>query len=162
MSYAKIVVISASLLMASCNHQSKIEKTEQDYTLSDVKWTLLKYGYKESNKSEPLDGTIYTIQMLGKSSEAKGKIDCNSFFTTYQAEGGNISFSDIAPTKVLCLHSSAQVYAEQEESILSALRYAKSYSIKGDILTLTSIDSSQLIFKGEEINNYTHKLQSTK
>jgi heat shock protein HslJ len=113
-------------------------------SLESINWKLISYGYQSNEKTKLLADTNYTLDF--SSSEVSGSISCNTFTSVYEVNESNLTISTIAATEISCPLSGNQDYEDQNNFIIGALADAQSFSINELELTITSVDSSQLIY----------------
>ena len=92
------------------------------------------------NGQPPVGGGGISAQFTADG-KVSGSAGCNRYTGTYTASGSNITFDpSIATTMMAC----PQPIMDQESAYLKMLGEAKTYSVKGDELTLTGADNTTL------------------
>lgn len=81
------------------------------------------------------------VQFDIKDNKINGKGICNDFDGAVKTTGHSMSITGLMATKMLCKG------IELEKVMIDFLSKTKSYTLEGDILTLTCADGSNLIFK---------------
>ena len=92
------------------------------------------------NGQPPVDGGGISAQFTADGI-VSGSAGCNQYTGKYSVSGSNITFDpSIATTMMAC----PQPIMDQESAYLKMLGEAKTYSVKGDELTLTGADNKKL------------------
>ena len=130
----KPFLIVTFFFLASC---SAVKSPSGIVDLGDTAWNLTAIG------QEAVDfGDRAFIKFDESSSRLSGKAVCNSFFSGYEKNGQNISFSAIGATKMYC-----EEVMGHEDKILANLQKVSRYKVESDTLYLYSGDSVVLTFK---------------
>mgnify|MGYP000449569674 CR=1 FL=1 len=131
------------LLLNGCG--SSDENIDSKLSLEKNNWSLVSYGFEIDEKIGVLENTNYSLY-FNTTSEVSGNIDCNTFLSSYESDGESLSIRQVAPTEIACPLIDNLDYEIQTNFVQNALSTAQEYSIEGLELTITSMDSSQLIF----------------
>ena len=116
--------------------------------LTGIEWRLISLG-PAGSETTAVAGTTVTLR-FAEDNRASGSTGCNTFSSTYQVRGDNISFSRLVSTRRACLDQNAN---EQEQRYLSTLGAANRFRFTKGRLTILSdrgrnvlnfIDSSAL------------------
>ena len=97
--------------------------------LEDTHWSLVAFG--EPGGEQPLAGSNITLLMAD--GQAGGFGGCNSYGTTYQVDGGMISFGQVTSTLRACAD---QNMTDQEQRYLQALGSVSRYERVENFLVL--------------------------
>ncbi len=113
-------------------------------------WNLQRYSWlvNELDVSVGLiEGTEYSLS-IAEGNQVNGKVDCNSFVSSYQLEQGNkiLNLGDLAVTEMGCPLMGTPGYAEQESFILNTLSASLTYEINGNELVLSTADGNKLYY----------------
>jgi len=95
--------------------------------LDGTSWVLAAY-----RKTAPIPGTEITAAFRG--GQVTGNAGCNSYFGSYEAQGGEISVGAVGSTEMACMDPEGVM--EQELEYLKHLSDAQTYQIEGDRLTI--------------------------
>ena len=94
----------------------------------------------------PLPAGVGISAQFTSDGKVSGSAGCNRYTGTYTLSGNSITFSSMATTMMMCDES----VMAQESAYLSALGEAKTYTVKGDQLTLVGSDKTSLaVYKAE-------------
>lgn len=114
--------------------------TTNAITLENTRWYLTEIeGDREIvilNEKAPF------LELDLKSLKAGGNATCNNYFSSYTIDGNNLSFGEIATTKMAC-----QEDTDQEHRYLQALSRIDSYEIRDKNLYLIENGTVILIFE---------------
>ncbi len=104
------------------------------------------WALTELNGQPPVAGTGISAQFTADGNVG-GSAGCNRYRGTYTASGNKITFaSPLATTMMMC----EQAVMDQEAAYLKALGEAKTFAVKGDQLTLTGGDGTDLaVYKAQ-------------
>ena len=92
------------------------------------------------NGQPPVDGRGISAQFTADG-KVSGSAGCNQYSGKYTVSGSNITFDpSIATTMMAC----SQPIMDQESAYLKMLGEAKTYTVKGDELTLTGANNTKL------------------
>lgn len=108
--------------------------------LVGTQWQLETYGAPGA-ETPVVVGTDVTLRFEA-GGQAGGSAGCNSFGGQYQAEDGQITFSQIISTLMACVDNNVMV---QEQAYLQALQAAGTYTLDGDQLTVTTQDGATVL-----------------
>ena len=126
--------------------QNQKDKTKQEVSLEDKKWTLQSYG-EPGNLKDVIVDTEITAEFVSSEGTVKGSAGCNSYFGSYELEGSQLSIpGPIGATEMYCVEPEGVM--EQEQEYLATLQLAESYEINDDELTI-HCGNQVLIFKGD-------------
>jgi len=103
----KFVRISWLLLIAILMAACSTLVAEASNQLSGTEWELLFI-----RKSTPIAGSTITIAFAD--GEVRGSTGCNTFFGSYQAQDGTITFSELAATLMACPDADGIMRQERE------------------------------------------------
>lgn len=106
----------------------------QPMPLTGTSWLMTRYNNGREAVVSPLRGTEITA-LFGEDGSLTGSAGCNSYATTYELDGDEITIGPIRITFMMC--AEPEGIMEQESAYLAALESAASYSIAGDTLKLT-------------------------
>jgi heat shock protein HslJ len=99
--------------------------------LANTQWTLESFGPVDA--VEPVvEGSTVTLE-FGEGGQAGGTGGCNSYGTTYEVNGNQITFGDITSTLILC---EAAGVMDQEGSYFQALQAASQFELANDRLQI--------------------------
>jgi heat shock protein HslJ len=109
--------------------------------LTGKMWVLTEFLGKP-----PVAGTGISAQ-FSADGKVSGSAGCNRYSGTYTISANSITFSSpLATTMMMCDES----VMEQESAYLKALAEAKTYAVKGDQLTLTGANNTNLaVYKAQ-------------
>ena len=114
--------------------QNQKDKTKQEVSLEDKKWTLQSYG-EPGNLKDVIVDTEITAEFVSSEGTVKGSAGCNSYFGSYELEGSQLSIpGPIGATEMYCVEPEGIMVQEQE--YLATLQLAESYEIDGDELII--------------------------
>jgi heat shock protein HslJ len=99
--------------------------------LEDTHWSLVSFGAPGA-ETPLVEGS--SITLLLADGQAGGFGGCNSYGTTYQVAGNELTFGQITSTLVAC--EDDQV-TQQEQEYFRALESANSYELEGNHLRIT-------------------------
>lgn len=117
---------------------------EAKVTLEDRVWVLGKYG-DPNNLIDVLEGTEITVELVSAEGKMQGSAGCNSYFGSYEAEGGQLSIpGQIGAMEMYCMEPEGIM--EQEQEYLAMLQNAGTYEIEDYQLQIFSGDKV-LIFE---------------
>ncbi|MCJ8312755.1 MAG: META domain-containing protein [Saccharospirillaceae bacterium] len=118
--------------------------------ISDIQWQLSSYGFQADTKKTVLDGSSYRIFFAKDDNKVSGSIDCNSFQSTYVINNEKLEIEALAVTEIACPLMVNDDYLIQTEFIINALSTVATFSLSEGQLTLSAVDSSQLIFDEQQ------------
>ena len=100
--------------------------------LAGTSWLLVSYG-PEDAPITLLPNTEITVEF--KEGNIQGSAGCNNFFGIYEIKQESITISEVAQTEMACLDEKVM---EQEIAFTEALIKAKSFTVDGETLTISS------------------------
>jgi heat shock protein HslJ len=109
---------------------------EQTVTVktNDISLVLVSYLNAQNQQVPVLPGTEITA-VLGADNTMSGSAGCNTYSTTYQVNGSNVTIAPPAVGKTVC--SEPPGIMEQENTYITALAQVTSFQVSGDRLELT-------------------------
>lgn len=115
--------------------------------LVNTAWTLFTSDVQdvEATPEAGLDANAPTLEFLADN-QAAGTGGCNRYSTTYTLDGANITFGQIASTRMAC-----EGLMEQEQAFFDTLATAQRYGMTGDRLYIWSEDGRPLTFVKVEL-----------
>jgi heat shock protein HslJ len=143
--------------------QAKSSIVEGDrLTLADVKGTtILMFTKTVPPAPEPLVGTNWTLEsfhtadavssviagttitaVFGDDGQVSGSAGCNRYFAQYNVTGTLLSIGPAGSTKMAC---GTPGVMQQESTYLSLLGQTKTFTIKGDRLTLADVKGTPIL-----------------
>jgi heat shock protein HslJ len=111
----------------------------QSAQLVGTQWTLASIVSGSTVSSVP-DGVEATL-MLESGGSASGSGGCNTFQGTYETSANELTFGPLASTKKACADDVMSV----EQSYLTALQNAASYTIAGNTLTIDDSSANPVL-----------------
>ena len=131
-------------------------------TLSDEKGVaILTFARTIPPKEQPLVGTNWTLEsfhtgdavssvlagttitaVFTKDGSITGSAGCNRYFASYNVTGTSLQVSQAGSTKMAC---GAPGVMQQESSYLTLISQAKTFTIKGDRLTLEDAKGAAML-----------------
>ncbi len=106
---------------------------------TDYAWQLTEIAGPDGMMATPI-----TIPTLAFEDDAvAGNASCNQYFGSYEIDGSSISFGQLASTQMFC---DVPGVMEQEAAYLAALAAVDTWSIDDETLTLSSGDTTLLVF----------------
>jgi heat shock protein HslJ len=103
-------------------------------------WTLESFHTADA-VSSVLAGTTITA-VFGADGSLSGSAGCNRYFASYNVTGTSLSISSVGSTKMAC---GAPGVMQQESTYLSLLSQVKTFTIKGDRLSLADVKDSTIL-----------------
>jgi ABC-type amino acid transport substrate-binding protein/heat shock protein HslJ len=109
---------------------------EQSVTIktNDINLVLASYLNSQGLIVPVLSGTKVTA-VLGSDNAMTGSAGCNTYSTTYQVNGSNVTIAPPSVGRMVC--SDPQGIMEQENAYIAALTQATGFQVSGDQLELT-------------------------
>lgn len=127
-----ISLCTGMIIMTACTSSGFLP---QEGNLTGQVWALTKLMGKP-----PVTGTGISAQ-FSNDGKVSGSAGCNRYSGTYTVSGSNITFSTpMAATMMMC----EQQVMDQESAYFKALGEARTFAIKGEQLTLTGEDGTEL------------------
>ena len=94
-----------------------------------------------------IEDTEITIEFVSAEGKFQGSAGCNSYFSSYEVEGGQLSISGpIGSTEMYCMEPEGIM--DQEQEYLATLQLTESYEMDGNELRI-NCGNQVLIFKGD-------------
>ncbi len=107
-------------------------------SLEGTSWVLAGFGFENEL---PLAGTTLTLSF--QDGQVGGSGGCNSFGGSYQVDGGNLIFGDLAMTLMACADNGIN---DQETRYLQLLGEVNSFAMEGSLLMLFTSSDEVLNF----------------
>ncbi len=134
---AIILLLSSIIGLVACGSGASIE---------DTIWELESYG-ETGNLQTVIQDTEITIEFVSAEGKFQGSAGCNSYFGSYEVEGGQLSIpGPIGSTEMYCMEPEGIM--DQEQEYLATLQLAESYEMDGNELQI-NCGSQVLILKGD-------------
>lgn len=136
---AFLVTLVLAAILAACASQPEtviptpIEPTAapENVDLENTSWKLVSFGQGDV-ETPVIEGSNLTLTFEPEG-EMGGEGGCNSYGGSYQIEGQEITFEEIASTLRACAED---VLNQQEMDFLQALNQVDRFDLAGDNLTL--------------------------
>lgn len=112
-----------------------------DDTLAGTSWQLVSYGTGDA-PTPALDGHAVTLQFT-TDGQLAGNGGCNLYNGSYSVDNGALTVSPVVSTRRACIDDPV---TQQESAYLALLQAAKSYTLDGGRLILTTSDGQQITF----------------
>jgi len=128
-----LLALPIALLAAACSSNG-------DDMPTDHAWMLTEIAGPGGTMNTPL--TVPTLTF--EDGTASGNASCNQYFGPYQIDGSSISFGPLASTQMFCGEPGVM---DQEAAYLAALTAVDTWSMDGEILTLSSGDDPLLTYE---------------
>lgn len=126
---------------------SKLMENTKNQSVEDVKWVISTLEGKDMSDIKNHGKAIY-FTLNSKDNRVNGYSGCNTFMGTYKLEGTQISFSQMASTRMACPDSDIN-----ESEILSVFETADNFTIADGKLSLNKARRAPLaVFAKEEAN----------
>ncbi len=109
-------------------------------TLTNTLWEVTFYNNGRGGAVSVVGGTQITAQ-FGEDGSLGGNASCNSYSTSYELDGENITIPDLIATTLMACATPEGVM-EQEAEYLAALPTAATYTIQEDTLELRTNEGS--------------------
>jgi heat shock protein HslJ len=116
-------------------------------TLDNTRWALESYG-EPGDLQAVLDNTEITANFKGTTKQVTGSAGCNTYFSSYEASGNELSFSDVANTEMYC--DEPEGVMEQEREYLALLLDTTTFVVENDQLIISISDRQVLIYGAKE------------
>jgi heat shock protein HslJ len=114
--------------------------------LPNTRWEVVNYNNGRGALVTPLLDTRITIE-FGSGNQINGNSGCNTYFTSYQLNGSNITISPPGGSQRLC--EEPEGIMEQEAEFLAALQSAATFSINGRMLEMRTAGSQNAIIASQ-------------
>jgi heat shock protein HslJ len=108
--------------------------------LVGTNWTLESFHTGDA-VSSVLAGTKITA-VFNKEGSITGSAGCNQYFASYNVTGTSLQVSQVGSTKMAC---GAPGVMQQESSYLTLISQAKTFTLKGDRLTLADTKGAAML-----------------
>ncbi len=131
---AGALILIPFLLVAGCTGQAPEPR------LSGTGWTLTGYVH-DGTLVQALTTTKVTLD-FGKEGQITGTAGCNRYFASFEVKGTAITIGQAGSTLMYCGEPGVM---DQESAYLTLLGQVKTYTIKGDRLTLADEKGSTLL-----------------
>jgi len=132
------LVLAVAALLAACG---TAQPSGRDAAFpAGTTFTWLGTDAGGARRNSPADPTRYTIA-FEPSGRATLRLDCNRGSAQWQRDGGKLTLSPVAGTKMMCPRGSL------DTAYAADLAQAESWSIEGDTLVLTGRDGSTMRFR---------------
>jgi heat shock protein HslJ len=125
------VTLLAAILLAAC------APTSSTTLVGD--WGLVSYGLPSN--IQPAESGVDTLIQFKSDGTLGGNVGCNSFGGNYKVDGSKIEFSQIMATLMFC----EGPVGEQEAVTLAVFGESASFTLDGDMLTITSADGNSMV-----------------
>ncbi len=135
-----IFILAIGLLTTSCNTPE--EKMKSSVPLFDTRWSLKKIY---NNDKEEAVNTKAFIRFDKEKGSAGGNGSCNSFGSTANVKGNEVSFKNIFSTKMYC-----EEVQQIENDFLGKLEKVNRFEIKEKTLLMYRDQEMLLEFLAEE------------
>ncbi|MGI9645311.1 MAG: META domain-containing protein [Ilumatobacteraceae bacterium] len=134
-----IIVIAAAGFFAILALAINLSSADGDITGD---WTV-EALVVEGDERPPGLGTELTASFTD--GDVNGTAGCNNFFGTYEVDGDSLTIGPLASTEKFC--EDPEGVMEQELAYLGLLAAAESYSVSGDLLSITVGEGIELAFQ---------------
>ena len=131
---AGALILIPFLLVAGCTGQTPEPR------LSGTGWTLTGYVH-DGTPVQALTTTKVTLD-FGINGQITGTAGCNRYFASYEVKGTAITIGQAGSTMMYCGEPGVM---DQESAYLTLLGKAKTYTIKGDRLTLADAKGTPVL-----------------
>lgn len=115
--------------------------------LDGTQWALVTYRDQAGDLAAILEGA--TVTAAFQDGQITGKAACNSYFGSYEAGDGKITFGELGQTEMYCMDPEGIM--DLESAYLQDLGLAAGFEIKDGVLTLTGSDNSPVATFGPPI-----------
>jgi heat shock protein HslJ len=122
--------IGGAVVLTACSHT--VDSRQQ--SLEETIWTLIELPNQEIPVTTQDDPPHLLLSVSDK--RVAGSTGCNLIMGTYELNGEQLQFSELATTMMACPHA-----ATTEHRFLQALEQVDSWQVTGELLTLTSSSS---------------------
>lgn len=126
---------------------SKLMENTKNQSVEDVKWVISTLEGKDMSDIKNHGKAIY-FTLNSKDNRVNGYSSCNTFMGTYKLEGTQISFSQMASTRMACPDSEIN-----ESEILSVFETADNFTIADGKLSLNKARRAPLAVFVKEVTN---------
>jgi heat shock protein HslJ len=128
-----MLLLSALISLSGCGNILSNDQLD----LTGTSWRLVSY-----NGILPIEGKDMTANFDGK--EISGSTSCNHYFGSYQTYGDRITIEGLGWTEMACLDPEGIM--EQELEIMQLLSQARTITIVGDNLEISTTAGAKLVF----------------
>jgi heat shock protein HslJ len=126
-------------LMDASGKALLVFRPSEDRPLEGTAWVLSGIAQEEAMVSTWVDAEITAEFAAG---QVTGNAGCNSYFASYETDGGALSFGPVGRTEMACAEAERM---EREEAFLSALEGVTAYQIRINVLTLMDAQGNPLL-----------------
>jgi heat shock protein HslJ len=129
-SFLLVLVMFAAMLISACAGGA---------SSLDGEWELVSYG--DASAPAPALPGVDTSIAFGSDGQFGGNVGCNGFGAEYKVSGNKVTFDAVMSTMMYC-----EEIADQEGAVIGMVSEATlTFSLDGDVLTLTSADGSSVL-----------------
>lgn len=107
--------------------------------LTGTSWELTSYG--SVSAPQPAAPGVDTSLNFGADGQVGGRLGCNSMGGDYSVSGQNITFGALFMTEMAC----EEPQMTQESEAIKVLNGTVSFTLTGDMLTITSADGGSTL-----------------
>ena len=132
---AGAMILIPFLLFAGCTGQVPPESK-----LNGTGWTLVGYVHN-GTPAQALSGTTVTLD-FGDDGRITGTAGCNRYFASYDVKGTAITIGSAGSTMMYC---DTPGVMDQESAYFTLLSQAKTFTIKGDRLSLADAKGATIL-----------------
>jgi heat shock protein HslJ len=120
-----LMLLSLALTLPACGSGTSA-------SLTGTSWKLT--TWEAGGVQNPTAPGVETSLVFGNDDQVSGNLGCNSFGGTYSVTNGKITFGNLMSTLMAC----QEPQMSQETHAFQVLRGTASYTLKGDVLTITN------------------------
>jgi len=131
-----IVVTAIAVLLVGCGSSQ-----DDGSALQGTRWVLVTLGGESL-----LPGRAPSVEFA--EDQISGSAGCNTYFSTYEVSGDELSIGDIAVTEMWCMEPEGLM--DQETAFLAALNTVASYQVDAGRLELYNEAGTQVLVFGPE------------
>lgn len=131
--------VVACLVAASCGSSAKSTSTGAASALADTSWQLM--TFRNHGTMTPASPETSATLEFGTQTTISGLTGCNSFSGTYTTNGSKLTIHLGAKTRKACLNATLM---DQEEAIIEQLPTVSTYTVTGNVLTLSEASGGAL------------------
>lgn len=132
--YLVFVALPLALLAAACD-------SSNTDALTDQPWALTEIVDAAGDSRSPIETSVPTLSF--DNLEVTGSASCNRYFGSVEIDGSAIHFGPLGSTEMYCADPGVM---DQEVAYLEALASAETWSVDGETLSLSSGDTTLLVF----------------
>jgi heat shock protein HslJ len=126
-----LIVLLAMVILAACASSSSPSIQGQ--------WELVSYG--SASEQIPAAPDVDTSIEFDSEGNMNGNVGCNGFGGEYTVEGETITFGPVMSTMMFC----EGPVGEQETGTLAVFQETATFTLNGNIMTITSADGNSVI-----------------